>query len=103
VTNVFYGAPFASKLFKTNRDGKPLIRIRDLADESPAVFTTEVHPTGYILKPGDIAVGMDGEFRAYLWAGVESWLNQRVCVFAPKTGYSAAFVRNSITAVLAQV
>jgi type I restriction enzyme S subunit len=46
---------------------------------------------------------MDGEFRAYLWAGVESWLNQRVCVFAPKPGYSAVFVRNSIFALLAQV
>jgi type I restriction enzyme S subunit len=46
---------------------------------------------------------MDGEFRAYLWAGVESWLNQRVCVFAPKPGYSAAFVRNSIIAPLAEV
>jgi type I restriction enzyme S subunit len=46
---------------------------------------------------------MDGEFRAYLWAGVESWLNQRVCVFAPQPGYSAAFVRNCIFAPLAQV
>ena len=103
IANVIYGAPFASSLFNSARLGKPLIRIRDLADESPAVFTTEVHPKGYLLKPGDIAVGMDGEFRAYLWAGVESWLNQRVCVFAPKSGYSAAFVRNSIFAPLAEV
>jgi type I restriction enzyme S subunit len=103
IANVIYGAPFASSLFNSEKRGTPLIRIRDLADESPAVFTTEVHPKGYLLKPGDIAVGMDGEFRAYLWAGVESWLNQRVCVFAPKPGYSAVFVRNSIFALLAQV
>jgi type I restriction enzyme, S subunit len=103
IANVIYGAPFASSLFNAQKLGKPLIRIRDLPNESPAVFTTEVHPKGYLLKPGDIAVGMDGEFRAYLWAGVESWLNQRVCVFAPKPGYSAAFVRNSIFAPLAQV
>ena len=75
----------------------------DLPEESPSIFTTEVHPKGYLLQPGDIAVGMDGEFRAYLWAGVESWLNQRVCVFAPKPSYSAAFVRNSIVAPLAHV
>ena len=80
-----------------------MIRIRDLPNESPAVFTTEMHPKGYLLQPGDIAVGMDGEFRAYLWAGVESWLNQRVCVFAPKPGYSAGFVRNSIIAPLAEI
>jgi type I restriction enzyme S subunit len=103
IANVIYGAPFASSLFNSEKLGKPLIRIRDLPNESPAVFTTEVHLKGYLLQPGDIAVGMDGEFRAYLWAGVESWLNQRVCVFAPKPGYSAAFVRNSIFAPLAQV
>ena len=103
IAKVIYGAPFASSLFNSEKNGKPLIRIRDLENESPAVFTTEVHPKGYLLHPGDIAVGMDGEFRAYLWAGVESWLNQRVCVFAPKQGYSAAFVRNSIIAPLAHV
>ena len=103
IANVIYGAPFASSLFNSEKRGKPLIRIRDLSNESPAVFTTEVHHKGYLLQPGDIAVGMDGEFRAYLWAGEESWLNQRVCVFAPKSGYSAAFVRNSIIAPLAQV
>jgi type I restriction enzyme S subunit len=57
---------------------------------------------GYVLKPGDIAGGM-GKSSAPIWAGVESWLNQRACVFAPKPGYAAAFVRNSIIAPLAQV
>jgi type I restriction enzyme S subunit len=103
IANVIYGAPFASSRFNSEKLGKPLVRIRDLPNESPAVFTTEVHPKGYLLHPGDIAVGMDGEFRAYLWAGVESWLNQRVCVFVPQPGYSAAFVRNSIIDPLAQV
>ncbi len=103
IADVIYGAPFASSLFNSEKVGKPLVRIRDLPNESPAVFTTEVHPKGYLLQPGDIAVGMDGEFRAYLWAGVESWLNQRCCVFAPKPGYSAAFVRSSIVAPLAEV
>ena len=103
IADVIYGAPFASSLFNSEKVGKPLVRIRDLPNENPALFTTEVHPKGYLLQPGDIAVGMDGEFRAYLWAGVESWLNQRCCVFAPKPGYSAAFVRNSIIAPLAEV
>ena len=46
---------------------------------------------------------MDGEFRAYLWGGAKSWLNQRVCVFRPKISFSAAFVRNSIIAPLAEI
>jgi type I restriction enzyme S subunit len=103
IANVIYGAPFASSFFNSEGRGKPLVRIRDLPNERPAVYTTETHPKGYLLRPGDIAVGMDGEFRAYVWAGVESWLNQRVCVFVPKPGYSAAFVRHSIAAPLAQV
>ena len=101
--DVVYGAPFASSQFHTEGIGAPLIRIRDLAGESPGVWTPEVHPKGYRVRPGDILVGMDGEFRAYLWGGVEAWLNQRVCVFVPKTNFSAAFVRNCIIEPLAQV
>lgn len=103
VAEVFYGAPFASKQFNATGEGKPLIRIRDLAGESPSIWTPEVHPKGYMVQPGDIVVGMDGEFRAYLWGGAPAWLNQRVCVFVPKSGYSAAFVRNSIIEPLAEV
>ena len=103
ITDVIYGAPFSSAQFNSSGVGKPLIRIRDLVDESPAVWTPELHPKGYLVQPGDIVVGMDGEFRAYLWGGAEAWLNQRVCVFVPKRGISAAFVRSSITEPLAQV
>jgi type I restriction enzyme, S subunit len=103
IASVIYGAPFASSLFNSRGEGKALIRIRDLADESPAVWTTEVHPKGYIVRAGDIVVGMDGEFRAFLWGGEDAWLNQRVCVFAPKPGFSAAFVRNTIFEPLAQI
>jgi type I restriction enzyme S subunit len=103
IADVVYGAPFASSQFNTEGIGEPLIRIRDLADESPGVWTPEVHPNGYKVRPGDIVVGMDGEFRAYLWGGAPAWLNQRVCEFLPKGDYSAAFVRNSIIEPLAHV
>ncbi len=103
VSTLIYGAPFASKQFNSNRDGAPLIRIRDLRDEAPGVFTPEVHPKGYMVQPGDIVVGMDGEFRAYLWGGEPAWLNQRVCVVAPKAGCPAAFVHRAIMPLLAAV
>lgn len=101
--DVIYGAPFSSKLFNTAGVGKPLIRIRDLADETTEVFTPEIHPKGYLIKSGDIVVGMDGEFRAHLWGGQESWLNQRICVFTPIKSFSAPFVMNSIVPLLAEV
>ncbi|MBB5374489.1 restriction endonuclease subunit S [Acidocella aromatica] len=101
--SVIYGAPFASSQFNSTKNGIPLVRIRDLPSEKPGVWTEEVHPKGYKIQPGDILVGMDGEFRAYLWGGDEAWLNQRVCCFVPKPGYSAAFLHNSIIAPLAFV
>ncbi|MBL0349516.1 MAG: restriction endonuclease subunit S [Elusimicrobia bacterium] len=103
IADVLYGAPFASDKFRSDGVGEPLIRIRDLSDESPGVWTTEVHPKGYKARPGDIVVGMDGEFRAYLWGGDEGWVNQRVCVFTPKPGWSAAFVRNTIIPLLSHI
>jgi len=103
VAQVVYGAPFASSRFNTEGIGRPLVRIRDLRDEAPGVHTDEVHPKGYVLMPGDIVVGMDGEFRAYLWGGERAWLNQRVCVFQPKAGVPAAFVRSTIAPQLAHI
>ncbi|MEB3207564.1 MAG: restriction endonuclease subunit S, partial [Synechococcus sp.] len=103
ISDVVYGAPFASNQFNTNGVGDRLIRIRDLASEMPSIWTTEEHPKGYRVRPGDIVVGMDGEFRAYLWGGIAALLNQRVCVFKPRNSYSAAFVRNSIIPLLNNV
>ena len=103
VAQVVYGAPFASSRFNSERIGRPLVRIRDLRDEAPGVYTDEVHPKGYVLTPGDVVVGMDGEFRAYLWGGEQAWLNQRVCVFQPKAGVPAAFVRATIAPQLAHI
>ena len=103
LANVIYGAPFSSKLFNTKGIGKPLARIRDLKSGSPGVFTEEVHPKGCLIKSGDIVVGMDGEFRPYLWVGEDCWMNQRVCKFVPtKTEYSC-FIRNSIRQLLLDV
>jgi len=103
IADVIYGAPFASSEFNTDAVGEPLIRIRDLPAETPGVWTKEVHPKGYRVCPGDILVGMDGEFRAFLWGGAPGWLNQRICAFTPRERRSAAFVRNSIVDLLADV
>lgn len=68
-------------LFNTEKDGKPIVRIRDLKSNELTTFTTEIHPKGYLIQNGDIVVGMDGEFKPYIWGNNEAWLNQRVCVF----------------------
>ena len=100
LANIIYGAPFASKQFNTEGNGRPIIRIRDLKDQQFATYTTQVHPKGYLLHPGDIVVGMDGEFRPYIWGNDEAWLNQRVCVFENKRPNGKAFLYFTIKPLL---
>ena len=90
--DVIYGAPFSSKLFNENGQGLPLIRIRDLRSGAPQVFTEEVLSGSRVVQPGRIVVGMDGEFRAYLWQGAPAYLNQRVCEFVEREPASRAFL-----------
>ena len=90
--DVIYGAPFSSKLFNEERQGLPLIRIRDLRSGAPQVYTDEALPGSRIVLPGRIVVGMDGEFRAHLWEGTPAYLNQRVCEFVERSPASRAFV-----------
>ncbi len=99
--SVVYGAPFASANFNSAHRGLPLIRIRDLADHSPSVFTDEMHPKAQVIKPGDIVVGMDGEFRLHIWKGPTSLLNQRVCNFRPKANIPMAFLAEALIEPLA--
>ena len=100
LANIIYGAPFKSKQFNTDGIGKPIIRIRDLKEQQFTTYTIEVHPKGYLLQPGDIVVGMDGEFRPYIWGNDEAWLNQRVCVFENKRPSGKAFLYFTIKPLL---
>lgn len=103
ISKVVYGAPFSSKLFNTAGKGIPLARIRDLKTGSPGVYTEETHPKGCLIEPGDSVVGMDGEFRPYLWSSEKCWMNQRVCKFVPSRRESNNFVRQSIARPLMDV
>lgn len=100
IANVIYGAAFSSAMFNELGNGLPLIRIRDLSRQAPTVYTTQEHPKGYLITPGDLIVGMDGEFRAHIWCGPKSWLNQRVCCFSPKKGIPRSFIHYSLIAPL---
>ena len=103
IANIIYGAPFASKLFNTDGLGKPIIRIRDLKEQAFVTFTTEEHPKGHLIQPGDIVVGMDGEFRPYIWGNEPAWLNQRVCIFESNRPQGKAFVLYTIKPLLNKI
>ncbi len=79
VLQIINGYAFDSKHFDAT-NGMPLIRIRDLKSGTH----TETRFAGaydkkYIVKAGDLLIGMDGEFGCYEWGGEPGLLNQRVC------------------------
>lgn len=80
LVEVLPGYPFSSAQFsEVVGSGPPLIRIRDLAVQNPAVFVRGDYPSGYEILPGEILIGMDGDFMAAKWMGPNALLNQRVC------------------------
>src|SRR5690606_5114844 len=46
---VDYGFPFNSKMFNNERNGMPLIRIRDIKDNSTDCYTTEDYDNKYVV------------------------------------------------------
>jgi len=84
IADVTYGFPFKSKLFTAEPVGKAVIRIRDLKTNGTKTYTTQETLQKYIVKDGDLLVGMDGDFHMCKWAGGEACLNQRVVRFRPK-------------------
>lgn len=103
LADIYYGAPFNSNLFNTEKRGLPLIRIRDLAKQEAGVFTEEKHAKGRLTSKGDILVGMDGEFSIYIWGGDESWINQRISLFIPKNRIGHYFLTESLRPLLKAV
>lgn len=70
------GFPFSSSKFSS--EGFPLIRIRDILTSQTETFFQGAFPPGYIIKKGDILIGMDGDFHVVKWRGNDALLNQRV-------------------------
>lgn len=70
------GFPFASSGF--SNEGFPLIRIRDVLGSKTETYFKGSYPSGYVIKSGNILIGMDGDFHVVKWRGCNALLNQRV-------------------------
>ncbi len=71
------GFPFPSNKF-SNEEGFPLIRIRDVVESSVETYYQGAVPPMFIVKRGDVLVGMDGDFNLAKWNNRDALLNQRV-------------------------
>lgn len=85
------GFPFESEYF-VRGEGVPLVRIRDLN-----AAETEVNYIGPIVEdawigPGDVIIGMDGDFNVARWRGQRALLNQRMCCLRMRNGTDAGFI-----------
>ena len=82
--DILYGYPFDSTAFNETGIGFPLIRIRDIIPSFTKTYTTERADERYIIKKGDMLVGMDGNFNVRFWQSDDAYLNQRVCKIRTK-------------------
>ena len=73
-----YGYPFTSSMFTDDSSYIPIIRIRDVKSGKASTYYMGNYSKEYIVKRGDILVGMDGEFNLEKWNDIDSLLNQRV-------------------------
>lgn len=79
IARIINGYAFDSKLFSTEENDMPLIRIRDIKKGYTETFYKGKYSDNYIVKNGDYIIGMDGEFNITEWGGGDALLNQRVC------------------------
>lgn len=78
IATIQNGFPFKSSLF-TRDEGMPLIRIRDVGADSSDTYYVGDYDPAFIVKAGDLLIGMDGDFNCARWRGPDGLLNQRVC------------------------
>jgi type I restriction enzyme S subunit len=85
VKNIFkcckvqYGFPFSTEFFNTDSVGIPVIRIRDVLENNISNYSSEKDiDEKYLIKKGDLLIGMDGNFHINYWSKDGCYLNQRV-------------------------
>jgi len=83
--NILSGYAFDSKLFNETGDGIPIIRIRDIGKERISTYFSGSYKNDFIIKRGDLLIGMDGDFRLSKWMCEDALLNQRVCKIEVKS------------------
>jgi type I restriction enzyme S subunit len=83
VATILNGYAFESRYFAAE-SGKPLIRIRDISSDRTVVGYVGSYDKRYLVQPGSLVVGMDGDFNCARWRGPEALLNQRVCKITPQ-------------------
>ena len=74
---ILSGFPFASADFN-EVEGTPLIRIRNLLNGVTDTLFKGKFSNEFLIRKGEILIGMDGDFHIVKWTGRNALLNQRI-------------------------
>jgi type I restriction enzyme M protein len=96
------GYPFKSDKFDSER-GFPIIRIRDIKPNRTETKYNGEYDTSYVVRDGDLLIGMDGEFNSAIWRGGDALLNQRVCRLREFKGCLKEYVARLIPGKLKEI
>lgn len=103
MADFLFGYPFDSSRFNSNGEGRRIVRIRNVKDGYSNDFTTEEAPSEYIIRNGDLLIGMDGYFDMNIWVGGDAYLVQRSCRVKAKDGIYQGYVRRFIAPPIKQL
>ena len=85
------GFPFSSSFFNEDGQGLRLVKNHDLKSDDQMFYYSGKYEPAYLVRNGDVLVGMDGEFLPCLWAKGLALLNQRVGRVVPLNGLNRVF------------
>lgn len=97
------GFAFNSQKFNEEK-GTPLIRIRDLKQGYTKTFFDGEFDKSFLIEPGDLLIGMDGEFNLVEWESEPALLNQRVCkLIINETKANKSFIKYALPKKLKEI
>jgi type I restriction enzyme S subunit len=85
LVEILSGFAFDSEKFGDSGQ-MPIVRIRDVIRGHSSTFYSGEFDKKYVLRDGDMLIGMDGEFNLAKWQGGPAVLNQRVCRISASSG-----------------
>ena len=103
--DILSGFPFKSEKFTDNRSKIGLIRIRNLAKQNVETFYDDEYSDEFVVKKGDVLIGMDGDFTIVKWKACEALLNQRICKVNAhaESGFDTSFLFYSLVPELESI
>lgn len=98
-----YGYAFDSASFTEDTSFPPLVRIRDVKRGFSETYYSGNYSEEYIVRRGDILIGMDGEFNIARWQSEPALLNQRVCKIIPNQQVDGSYLLFALTKILKKI